>query len=164
MATLTVLKFTTSDEASQIGNLLNDLQRQQLISVVDAAIVVWPLGIKKPRPRQLHNLASVGAVGGAFWGMLFGLIFFIPPLGMAIGAAIDALFGAFADMGINDKFIDETRSKVTEGSSALFLLMEKVELDKLAESINNKGIKCEYIAGAVSTKKQEEILRRTYVV
>ena len=44
-------------------------------------------GQKKPKTRQLHNLTGAGALGGAFWGMLFGLIFFVPLLGAAIGAA-----------------------------------------------------------------------------
>ena len=87
MATLTVLKFQTADGADQMSNLLNGLQKQQLITIQDAAIVTWPPGKKKPKTRQLHNLAGIGALDGAFWGMLFGLLFFIPFLGLAIGAA-----------------------------------------------------------------------------
>lgn len=122
MATLTALKFDTPGGAEQMSGLLDDLQRQQLITVHDAAIVSWPQGKKKPKTRQLHNLAGMGALDGAFWGMLFGLIFFIPLFGMAIGAAMGALAGAFADVGIDDKFIKEVQSKITEGTSGLFLL------------------------------------------
>jgi uncharacterized membrane protein len=58
----------------------------------------------------------------AFWGLLFGLIFFVPFLGLAIGAAIGALAGKMSDYGIDDNFIKQTREKVTEGTSALFLM------------------------------------------
>jgi len=33
---------------------------------------------KKPETRLLCNLASAGALSGACWGMLFGVLFFIP--------------------------------------------------------------------------------------
>ena len=41
--------------------------------------------------------------------MLFGLIFFVPLLGMAVGAAMGALSGSMADVGINDEFIRGVR-------------------------------------------------------
>ena len=122
MATLTALKFDTSDGAAQMEALLLDLQKQQLIRVEDAAIVAWPPGKKKPQTRQLHHLAGPGALTGSFWGLLFGLLFFVPFLGMAIGAGMGALMASMADVGIDDKFIKEARSKITEGTSALFLL------------------------------------------
>src|SRR4051812_48772695 len=78
MSTLSVLKFETAGGADQMSNLLRGLQKQQLITVEDAAVVTWPEGTKKPKTRQLHNMAGIGALDGAFWGMLFGLIFFIP--------------------------------------------------------------------------------------
>ena len=59
----------------------------------------WPEGKKKPKTRQLKNLAGAGAMGGAFWGFLFGLLFFVPRPGMAIGAGMGALTGSLADVG-----------------------------------------------------------------
>ena len=51
------------------------------MTVEDAATVSWPSGAKKPKTRQLHSLTGAGALGGMFWGMLFGLMFFVPLLG-----------------------------------------------------------------------------------
>ena len=93
MATLTVLKFPTASGADDMLGTIQSLQKQQLITVQDAAIVTWPMGKKKPKTRQLNSLAGIGALQGAFWGMLFGLLFFIPFLGLAIGAAMGALAG-----------------------------------------------------------------------
>jgi uncharacterized membrane protein len=66
MATITVLKFDTPDGADQMLELIRDLVRNQLINLHDAAIVTWPQGKKKPKTKQLQNLAGVGALGGAF--------------------------------------------------------------------------------------------------
>ena len=131
MAALTVWKFHTADGADKALSKLQELQKQQLIQVIDAAIVSWPEGRKRPKTYQAMDTTGAGALGGAFWGMLFGLIFFMPFLGMAMGAAIGALSGHFTDYGINDDFINNVKSKVTEGTSALFLLTGQVTIDKV---------------------------------
>ena len=94
MATVTVLKSPTVEGAEDILHRIQDLQKQHLITLHDAAIVSWPVGKKSPQTRQLVDLVGVGMVGGMFWGLLFGLIFFTPLFGMAIGAAFGALGGA----------------------------------------------------------------------
>jgi len=58
----------------------------------------------------------------AFWGILFGIIFFVPIFGLVVGTAMGSLIDSMADVGINDDFIKSLCSKVTEGTSALFLL------------------------------------------
>lgn len=115
---------------------LENLQKQELITVHDAAIVSWMDGAKKPKTRQLHNLAGVGALGGAFWGgLLFGLLFFVPLLGgAAIGAGIGALTGSLTDVGIDDDFIKGVRDKVTPGTSALFVLTSDATVDRVHEA------------------------------
>jgi len=159
MSTLSVLKFATADGAEQMQNTLLALQKQQLITIQDAAIVTWPQGAKQPKTKQLANLAGVGALQGAFWGMLFGLIFFVPFFGLAIGAAMGALSGKFADYGIDDNFIKQTREKVTEGTSALFLLTSGAVMDKVAEAV--KGQQFEIISTNLP-QEQEDQLRAAF--
>lgn len=134
MATLTVVEFEHSDAAKQALGTLTELQKQKLINIQDAAIVSWPVGAKKPKTEQLHNLAGAGALNGSFWGLLFGLIFFVPLLGAAIGAAIGALQGSLMDIGIDDSFIRKVRNDVTEGTSALFLLSSEAVTDRVADA------------------------------
>lgn len=131
MATLTAWKFSTAEGARQAEETLLRLQKEELIQVQDAAVVYWPAGAKKPKTKQLRNMTGAGALGGAFWGMLFGLIFFVPLLGLAIGAATGALAGSMADVGIDDDFINSVRSKVTPGTSALFLLTSGAVIDRV---------------------------------
>jgi len=161
MSTLTAFKFPTPDGADQMLGLLGDMQRQNLITIHDGAIVTWPAGKKGPKTRQLHNLAGAGALGGAFWGMLFGLLFFVPILGMAIGAAMGALTGSFSDVGIDDNFIKRVRSEVTEGTSAIFLLTSDAVMDRVMEGIKAKGLQPELMASNLSTE-QETKLREAF--
>jgi uncharacterized membrane protein len=138
MTTLSVLKFPTADGARQMESTLLDLQKQHVIEVQDAAIVTWPQGKKQPKTQQLHSLTGQGALMGAFWGMLFGLIFVVPFFGLAVGAAIGALSSKFADYGIDDNFIKQTCEKVTEGTSALFLLTSGAVQDKVVEAMKDQ--------------------------
>jgi len=155
MATLSVLKFETPEGAGQMEQTLLGLQKQQLIVVQDAAIVTWPKGKKGPQTKQLHSLTGQGATMGAFWGMLFGLIFFVPFFGLAVGAAMGALSGKFADYGIDDNFIKQTRDKVTEGTSALFLLTSNAVMDKIAPAVKDQ--KFEIISTSLSAEQEAQL-------
>ena len=138
MATLTVWKFEDAGGAARAEHTLEMLQKQELITVHDAAIVSWAQGARKPKTRQLSSLTGIGALSGSFWGLLFGLIFFVPLLGMAIGAGMGALGGALSDVGIDDDFITSIRSEVTPGTSALFVMTSGVVMDKVHDAFRNE--------------------------
>jgi uncharacterized membrane protein len=134
MATLTAWKFPTPEGADEALATLERLQKEELIQVQDAAVVTWPADRKRPKTRQLHNLVGGGALGGSFWGLLFGLIFFVPLLGLVVGAAAGAAAASLSDVGIDDEFIDDVRTKVTPGTSALFALTSNAVQDKVADA------------------------------
>src|SRR5262249_61934143 len=52
MATLTAWKFSTPGGADAALNTLQQLQSQELIQLLDGAVVTWPTGDKKPKTRQ----------------------------------------------------------------------------------------------------------------
>jgi uncharacterized membrane protein len=161
MATsLVVLKFDTPDGADKGLDLALSLQKQQLLQLLDAAIVTWPPGKKKPKTRHLGDQTATGAWYGAFWGMLLGFLFFMPLLGAAWGAALGALSGHFADYGVGRDFIEQVRSKVKEGTSALFLLVGQVTTDRVVEAFK-AAPKFEIIASNLS-KDQEEKLKEAF--
>lgn len=87
--------------------------------------------------------------------MLFGLIFFVPILGLAMGALAGALSGHFSDYGINDDFIKDVRSKVTEGTSALFLMSEKATVDKVLDAMT--GEQTELIQSNLSQEQEDKL-------
>lgn len=131
MSTLTAWKFPEVDGADAALHTLESLEKQDLITVHDGAIVTWPVDAKKPKTRQLASLRGGGVWGGAFWGFLFGLIFLVPLIGLAIGAAAGAAGSALSDAGIDDDFIRNVREKITPGTSALFVLTSDAVMDRV---------------------------------
>jgi uncharacterized membrane protein len=155
MATLTAIEFPTADGADRALTTLEELQKQRLVVLHDAAVVSWPAGKKRPTTRQLHNLVGPGALGGMFWGMLFGLIFLVPLLGAAIGAGIGALSAALTDVGIDDKFIDQVKNRVTPGTSALFTLTSGAVVDRVVEAF--RGMQAEVISTNLSSEQEAQL-------
>jgi uncharacterized membrane protein len=152
---LTVWKFGSPDGAEQALTKLQELAKQQLISVDDAAIVSWPEGRNKPKTRNLGSLTGRGALWGGFWGWLFGLIFLVPIAGLAFGAAAGALAGSLSDYGIDDDFIKEVRGKVTPGASALFLLTHGAVVDRVAPEF--EGTDMELIRSNLSPEQEQKL-------
>ena len=155
VATLSVWRFPTSDGAGRAETTLEDLQKEQLITIHDAAVVSWPNGKKRPSTRQLNSLTGAGALSGSFWGLLFGLIFFVPFLGLAVGAATGALAGSMTDVGIDDEFIGEIRAQVTEGTSALFVLTSDAVIDKVRERF--AGAQAELLHTNLSDAEEQKL-------
>ena len=71
--------------------------------------------------------------------MLFGLLFFIPFAGLAIGAGMGALFGHMGEKGIDKAFQDQVRDYVKPGTSALFMVIEQVTPDKAVAALQQYG-------------------------
>lgn len=69
---------------------------------------------KRPETRNLGELTVAGALGGAFWGLLFGLIIFVPFLGMAVGAALGFRAGKFSTHGIDRSVVKSVGEQVTK--------------------------------------------------
>jgi uncharacterized membrane protein len=74
-----------------------------------------------------------------FWGLLFGVLFFVPVVGIAVGAGLGALMGKVTKSGIDQQFQDQVRALLKPGSSALFLMVEKVTPDKAVEAMSKFG-------------------------
>lgn len=66
-----------------------------------------------PKIKQMERPTNAGGSNGAVEGMLFGLIFFIPFLGMAVWTALDALTGKFSDYNFDDRHIKLAEQKIT---------------------------------------------------
>jgi uncharacterized membrane protein len=125
---VSVWGFPRADDAGDALETLRRLERSEALTVLDAALVSWPEGRGNPRSRQLRN------AGGTFWGMLFGLTFFVAFLDVAIGEATVSLADSMRDLGIDDDFIARMRADITPGTSALFVLTPERVTDQLCEA------------------------------
>lgn len=104
MATLVSIVYPDKNQAIEARNALTRLQSQYLIDVIDAVVVTRD-DKGKTHLDQLAPLVEMGAMNGALWGMLIGILFFAPLLGVAVGAVSGALAGKFSDYGIEDNFM-----------------------------------------------------------
>ena len=80
-------------------------------------------------------------------------------VGLAAGAALGAAVGSMKHVGIDEDFIKSVRSKVTEGTSALFLMTSDAVEDRVVEAM--KKSKFEIIATNLS-KEEEGKLRTAF--
>jgi uncharacterized membrane protein len=134
MSDLIVIGFPDEFKADEVLLDLRKLEREYLIDLEDAAIVVRNKD-GKVKVRQSQELVTSGALSGGFWGLLIGLIFLEPMLGI-LGAAVGALSGALTDIGIDDNFIRELGSTIEPGTSAIFVLVRKSTPDKVLEDLS----------------------------
>jgi len=138
MSTLIVVGYDDLYKAEEVRLKLRRLQSEYLIDLEDAVVAVKDAK-GKVKLHQAVNLTTAGAVSGGFWGSLVGLIFLNPLLGLAVGATAGAVSGALSDVGINDDFMKDLAATMTNGSSALFVLVRKATPDKVLEEIKGTG-------------------------
>lgn len=140
MSDLIAVSFANSADAFAFRSELVQSQREYLISLDDAVVVTRDDG--KVKLHQAVNMTAMGAVSGAFWGSLIGLLFLNPLLGAAVGAGSGALGGVLTDVGIDDGTMKEFGETLPEGGAAVFVLVRKASVDKLLarmESFRGKG-------------------------
>ena len=148
------------DGAEAMRDRMYDLQKRELIKIEDAAVVVRNAK-GRADVKQAHSLVGAGALGGAFWGMLIGLLFFAPWLGLLAGAAGGALSGKLGDIGIDDDFINEVRDAIAPGNSALFLLAREGNIERIKEELSDFEYDFEIIDTNLSPEDDER-LRETF--
>jgi len=148
------------DGAEAMRDRMYNLQKRELIKIEDAAVVIRDEK-GRAKVKQAHSLVGAGALGGAFWGMLIGLLFFAPWLGLLAGAASGALSGKIGDIGINDDFINEVRDAIEPGNSALFLLAREGNIERINEELSDFEYDFEIIDTNLSPQDDER-LRETF--
>lgn len=142
MGQLVVLGFDGLSAADEVLNKLRSLKAQHLLDLEDAVVVERDAD-GKVHMKQAVNLTRLGAtsggLSGALWGTLVGLLFLNPLAGMVIGASAGAgagaLSGSLMDYGVNDDFVKQLSQTIPNGSSALFVLVRDVTMDKVVAEL-----------------------------
>jgi uncharacterized membrane protein len=138
MSDLVAIIYPSEEKAEEVRTRLLKLQKEYLISLGDAVIAVKNQA-GDIKLNQLVNTTAIGAASGSFWGLLVGVLFLNPILGVAVGAASGALGGALSDYGINDKFMKELSASLKPGDAALFVLIRHMTADKVLREIQDAG-------------------------
>jgi uncharacterized membrane protein len=128
------------DETTALA-AMDEVQRlsSELIIQPDAVAAIVRDKEGRLRVTSNHHPVGAGATWGMWWGMLFGLLFFVPFLGMAVGAGLGALMGKVEKSGIDREFQEQVRGMLQPGTSALFMVVEKVTPDKAVEALSKYG-------------------------
>jgi len=135
---LIVIGYDDEASAEAARKSLLGMAREYLVDVADA-VVATADETGRVRLNQMVNLWTVGVTGGAFWGLLIGIIFFNPLLGVLAGAGVGALSGALSDYGINDRFMKEVSEVLTPGQAALFMMVRDHASDRVIERLGKQG-------------------------
>lgn len=138
MADLIAVAYDDELKAEEVRLALVKLQKEHLIELEDAAVVVKNKD-GKVKLKQAVDLPVAGAVSGSFWGLLIGMLFLSPLLGAVAGAAGGAIGGALNDIGVDDNFMKELGATLQPGTSALFVLVRKVTPDKVLDEVAPYG-------------------------
>jgi len=125
---------TAAEAAEEARRLAADL-----IIEPDAIAVIRRDTEGKYHVSTSHHPVGAGTSWGLFWGFLFGLLFFVPVFGLAVGAGLGALMGKVEKAGIDKQFQDQVRGMLEPGTSALFLVVEKVTPDKAVDALSRYG-------------------------
>jgi uncharacterized membrane protein len=146
MSDLIAITYPDVNQAGKVLDVLKRMVKEHVLDLEDAVYVTKD-STGEVDLHQMINLpgegAARGGMGGALWGGLIGLLFLQPLAGMAIGAAVGAgtgaIVGKVSDYGIDDKFVKDLSTQMTPNSSAIFVLIRRVTVDKVLPEISQYG-------------------------
>jgi uncharacterized membrane protein len=159
MTTFTVWKFEDPDGAQRAESTLQSAASEGLVTIVDHAVITWPEGADKPDLQHKHDSEKRGAGWGALWGVLGGALFAVPIVGLAVGAGIGALAKSTDGTGITKEDLERIRTEITPGTSALFLVTENANMDRLGERFRGRDSK---LISTNLTEAERETLLETF--
>ncbi len=159
MTTFTVWKFEDPEGAAHAATLLQNAQEDGLVTIVDHAVMTWPEGAEKPETHHAHDNPKRGAAWGALWGVLGGALFTIPVIGGVVGVALGALAKSTEGTGITKDDLARIRTEIVEGTSALFVVSEEGNLDRLGERFRGTDQK---LIGTNLTEAERAVLLETF--
>jgi len=154
MSTLIAIAYPDAATAEGVRAELVQATKEHLIQLEDA-VVVEHRADGKIKLHQAMSPSGTGALGGAAWGGLIGLLFLAPLFGMAIGAASGAAAGKMADVGVNDEFMKTLGAKLGPGGAALIVLGRSDAPDRVLERVRPYG--GEVIQTSLDTEEEERL-------
>jgi uncharacterized membrane protein len=129
--------FPGRDEAEGALATLQELEREKVLHLDDAAIVV-----RTSSGLDLHQRHSLtvggGLVGGGAAGVLGGILLGVPVVGTIAGMAVGAIAATF-DTGIDDDRMKRLGEELRPGQAALFALIGKADWAAVRERMAPQG-------------------------
>ncbi|SDC26064.1 Uncharacterized membrane protein [Sanguibacter gelidistatuariae] len=138
MSELIVIGYDDHAVATQAYNQVMQLQKDFVVQLSGLAVVqVDAEG--KSHVETPGKIVGVSAASGALWGMIIGLLFLVPFVGLALGGALGALMGKMGKSGIDDEFRSQVQEMLKPGSAAVVVMASKITEDKFADAMKQYG-------------------------
>ncbi len=136
MPNLVVITFDGVDKAGEVLDTLRSDRYEDSISLDDSAIVVKDADGTVRVDNEVDRGVKVGAIGGGLLGLLVGLLIGGPIASLVLGAIAGALGGDLANLGIDQRFINDVAEAMTPGTSALFIMVREADPDAAVEALD----------------------------
>ncbi|MBN1147319.1 MAG: DUF1269 domain-containing protein [Anaerolineales bacterium] len=160
------LMLAVFEEEGRVEKVLRDLKRlekDRTLRLFDAAMLVKDrngiVRLKETRDVGAGRGALFGAIAGGLVGLLGG------PAGVIVGAAAGAAAGGVTaskiDLGFSNQFLDEIKTHLQPGSSALLALVEQEWAERLAQELQRypgqlfrHALKAEIVKQLIETQRK----------
>ena len=138
MSELIIIGYDDHATATKAQDAVIGLQRDFVVHLSGLAVVRVDEDGKKHIDTP-GSIVGVSATGGAMWGMIIGLLFLVPGLGLLIGGAWGALAGAASKAGVNRSLRERVDGLLTPGKAALVVMASKITEDKFSAAMAEFG-------------------------
>ncbi|MBO0821519.1 MAG: DUF1269 domain-containing protein [Nocardiopsaceae bacterium] len=137
MSDLIVIGYTDHRTAQRAYEEVQRLQRDFIVDLRGLAIVnVDHEG--KTHVDTPQRFIGASAAAGATFGLLIGLLFFVPGM-VLLGGTIGALIGKFNKSGVSADFRDRVAHLIEPGHSAVVIMAAKITEDRFASAMQPFG-------------------------
>jgi uncharacterized membrane protein len=150
---LIVVAFDHFDDAKNAMKALRALERENRIRFEDTAVVERDPDGTAHVKNEVSGTTETAAVIGALIGGLISFVF--PPAGMLIGAAVGATVGSLFKTGVDPDFVEEVKTTLRPGRSALFLVTKSTEADAVLAAL--RQFKGDVIQTTLDSETEEAI-------
>jgi uncharacterized membrane protein len=131
---LVVLAFEGEHTAENMLINFQQMQEEGLLKMEDVVVASRGQG-EHVAIKQTHSEKGKHTVRGGGIGLAAGLLLGGPIGGLVAGTVVGAIAGSLKDYGIDDRFIEDVQGYLRPDSSALFLLGEAQQAEKVLERL-----------------------------
>lgn len=137
MSDLIVIGYESPHTARQAYDEVQRLQQDFIIDLRGLAIVNVDAD-GKTHVDTPQRIIGRSAVSGALFGLLIGLLFFVPGM-VLLGGALGALMGTLSKSGIDADFRNRVEHLLEPGHSAVVIMASKITEDRFAAAMQPFG-------------------------
>ena len=134
MSELIIIGYDDHATAERAQQEVLSLQRDFVVKLSGLAVVRVDDDGKKHIDTP-SSIVGASAAGGALWGMIIGLLFLAPGLGLLVGGVFGALSGTAGKAGINRSLRERVDGLLVPGKAALVVMATKLTEDKFAAAL-----------------------------